>query len=148
MHSSKECFKCHRVKPIEEFYEHPKMADGHLGKCKECTKKDARVVRLRRLDYYREYDKRRAKLPERAKAQAAITAAWLKQDKRRVAAQNAVTRAVRAGRLIRQPCERCGSQKSLAHHEDYDRKLDVMWLCQPCHKVRHKELKSLLDEKK
>jgi hypothetical protein len=28
----------------------------------------------------------------------------------------------------------------LAHHEDYDRPLDVMWLCQPCHKQRHKEL--------
>jgi ribosomal protein S27AE len=39
------------------------------------------------------------------------------------------------------PCIRCGNEKSLAHHEDYDKPLDVMWLCQPCHKQRHKELK-------
>jgi hypothetical protein len=31
----------------------------------------------------------------------------------------------------------------LAHHDDYDKPLDVMWLCQPCHKQRHKELKQL-----
>jgi ribosomal protein S27AE len=42
--------------------------------------------------------------------------------------------------LERQPCVRCGATKSLAHHEDYDKPLDVMWLCQPCHKQRHKEL--------
>jgi ribosomal protein S27AE len=42
---------------------------------------------------------------------------------------------------LRTPCIRCGEEKSLAHHEDYDKPLEVMWLCQPCHKQRHKELK-------
>ncbi len=144
MHSSKECFKCHRVKALEDFYVHPQMHDGHLGKCKECTKKDARTTRLARIEYYRAYDSQRAKIPERAKAADAISKAWLHQDKRRLAAHNAVARAVRAGRLVRLPCERCGSEKSLAHHEDYDKKLDVVWLCQPCHKQRHKEMKLLL----
>jgi ribosomal protein S27AE len=44
--------------------------------------------------------------------------------------------------LVRMPCIRCGEAKSVAHHEDYDKPLEVMWLCQPCHKQRHKELKS------
>jgi hypothetical protein len=30
--------------------------------------------------------------------------------------------------------------KTLAHHESYDEPLTVMWLCQPCHKQRHKEI--------
>ena len=38
----KKCFKCNIEKPIEDFYPHPRMTDGHLGKCKDCTKKDSK----------------------------------------------------------------------------------------------------------
>jgi hypothetical protein len=48
--------------------------------------------------------------------------------------------AVRAGKLTRQPCERCGDPKADAHHEDYSKPLDVRWLCRKHHAVRHCEL--------
>ena len=36
----KRCFKCGLEKELTQFYKHKEMSDGHLNKCKECTKKD------------------------------------------------------------------------------------------------------------
>ena len=51
-----------------------------------------------------------------------------------------VAQAIRKGTLVRQPCSRCGAIKTHAHHEDYSKPLEVIWLCSRCHTQRHKEL--------
>jgi len=138
---SKNCFKCNTVKPLEDFYKHSKMLDGHVNKCKECNKNDVTANRNKNIESVRAYDKARSKEPERIKAATEINRAWRAEDLRRQVAHSRVARAVRNGGLVRQPCCRCGEAKTVAHHEDYDKPLEVIWLCQPCHKQRHKEMK-------
>ena len=118
------------------------MADGRVNKCKECNKNDVTSHRNKNIEKVRAYDRERNKIPERIKANVEVNRAWRAEDSRRVVAHSAVSRAIREGRLDRNPCVRCGEAKSVAHHEDYDKPLEVMWLCQPCHKQRHKELKA------
>ena len=38
----KICFKCNIEKPLTEYYKHKQMTDGHLNKCKDCTKSDTK----------------------------------------------------------------------------------------------------------
>ena len=140
MGMEKKCFKCDATKAITEFYEHERMADGHLNKCKECTKKDESAYRKKNIEKVRAYDRDRAKNPDRAKAAAAISKRWRKEDKRRMQCHNAVTRAIRKGIMERKPCCICGSLDSYAHHESYDKPLAVVFYCQPHHKERHKQM--------
>ena len=141
MHSSKTCFKCNNTLPLTEFYKHSGMHGGYLGKCKECTKKDVHKHRLKNIDKIREYEKSRSKLPHRKVLAFQICKAWRNEDKRRMKCHNALRRAVLNGTVTKMPCEVCGNEKSQAHHEDYDKPLDVMWLCDQHHKDRHKQLR-------
>ena len=137
---SKTCFKCKNTLPLSEFYKHPKMGDGYLGKCKVCTKKDSTERRERKIDEVREYDRERAKNSERRRYAAEINKRWRSEDQKRCRSHSAVATAVRNGTLIRVPCCICGSEKSVAHHESYDKPLDVVFYCQPHHKERHKQM--------
>ena len=136
----KTCFKCQQSLPRSEFYKHARMADGLLGKCKECTRADARKHRAQNIERIREYDRRRAKAPHRRALSSRVAKEYRKTHPKRAKANRKVAYHVRAGHLKQKPCEVCGSETSVAHHDDYSAPLDVMWLCQPHHKARHAEL--------
>lgn len=126
----KRCFKCKKIKPIDEFYTHSQMADGHLNKCKKCTKTYEKI--RRRTPGMRErilkYDVERAKRPERKKQALEYQRNRRRNYPGKDRARNAVSNALRDGRIVRGPCEVCGG-KAQAHHEDYRRPLHVRWLC-------------------
>lgn len=130
---TKVCFKCHTAQPRSEFYPHPQMADGHLNKCKRCTRKDVQENRAMRREQYKLYDRSRHNA-ERRKMIALSRARLIHRDRARRAVANALTR----GRLERQPCEVCGDAESQAHHEDYRKPLEVRWLCRIHHGMVHR----------
>lgn len=61
-------------------------------------------------------------------------------DPRKNRARANLRYAVKAGKVERKPCEVCGAESAEAHHDDYDRQLDVRWLCRPCHVQEHRRL--------
>lgn len=133
---TKKCFKCGLEKPLSEYYKHFAMGDGHLNKCKECTKKDVSMHRANNVDVIRQYDRARSKLPHRKAKAAKVFEEWKSKHPDRRKAQQAVNNAIRDGKLAKLPCFVCG-EKAEAHHPDYSSPLDVVWLCPPHHKQAH-----------
>ena len=134
---SKPCIKCGSVLPLAEFYTHLAMSDGHLNKCKSCCREDAINNRRKRLDYYREYDRQRFSTEDRKACRHANQRRHRAANPVKVAARQAVSRAVRAGILTRMPCECCGCPVVDAHHDDYSKPLEVRWLCRRHHLMEH-----------
>jgi len=67
---------------------------------------------------------------------------WREENPRKRVAHMAVKRALYSGELIKLAnCQRCPRKKIDAHHDDYDRQLDIIWLCRSCHRLRHRQLK-------
>ena len=132
--SIKTCFKCSEEKSLTEFYRHKQMADGYIGKCKECNKIDVRANRLKNLEYYREYDQARG-----CRVNPDYTRMYRLAYPQKYKAHSAINNAVRDGRLSKPTsCEKCGDEKRIiGHHHDYLKPLDVEWLCQPCHVAWH-----------
>jgi hypothetical protein len=64
---------------------------------------------------------------------------YRKQHKKAYAAADKVQKAVKAGRLVKPSiCSFCGSSRNLrAHHSDYDKPLDILWICENCHRILH-----------
>ena len=133
----KACFKCDRCLPLTEFYKHPMMGDGHLGKCKECTRRDVRENYMKRRDQYLEYERKRSRTPERRAGIRLSQEKWSDHHRARILLHNAVTR----GRIVKpKECQDCGAATRLdGHHPDYTKPLDVVWVCRPCHGKRHRK---------
>ncbi len=136
----KKCFKCGQTLPLAAFYKHPRMKDGHLNKCKECTKKDAVIHYYSDLVARSEYERQRNLEPERKLKKLEYGKNHNKRNPVKTKARAKLRRFVRVGKIVKLPCEKCGNPKSQAHHEDYSKPLDVSWLCFKCHREAHGQI--------
>ena len=60
------CAKCDEWKELSEFYKNDRT-------CKECRKRRVRENRRKNIEYYKEYDRKRANLPHRVEARKAYS---------------------------------------------------------------------------
>lgn len=120
----KTCFKCGQTKPLSEFYAHKEMLDGHLNKCKECTKRD---VSTHRKEHPHACLQTRIRTHQKRPSKAS--------------ARRVVEAALAAGVIVKpELCQHCGTVnedhrqwKLHAHHDDHSQPLDVKFLCPSCH---------------
>lgn len=114
----KLCSKCKTEKPLEQFYKHSQMADGHLGKCIECTKRDVAELETKKRQDPEWLSKERQRCRMKtAKARASGTqmkttpetrARWQAKNPQKRKAQIMAANARRSGKIQKKTaCEKC-----------------------------------------
>lgn len=192
----KECRRCDKIKPSNEFYARKSNSDGLYSYCKQCCRQDFRdrfqknretylkkqlIYRTKRRhelnekskDYYKknrnsvlkkanEYRKKNKKKISIREAISRISdknrfeknrekhlrwskknrdklneyqRQWYQKNKEKRRAHVILSRAIISGKIMRpKNCSECKKIcKPDGHHLDYDRPLDVMWICRACH---------------
>ena len=142
---NKQCRECEQVLPFSEFYAHSRMADGRLNYCKLCVKSRISRKRWENIEKERERDRERHRASSKRQKRLRDFSRLSRLDQTKNKAWQITSNAIRDGKLIRpNECSQCDAAcKPEAHHPDYSRPLDVIWLCRSCHCRLHR-LESLL----
>lgn len=134
----KACSICKATKPLEDFNRRTNRPGGRDSHCRACQAK--KVARLRRNPSYRATRNARGRSPKEKAEAARDMAAWRARNPEKTRAHAAVSHAKRKGLLAPAPCA-CGATEALQahHHRGYapEHRLDVIWLCRPCHVREH-----------
>ena len=137
MNSTKKCAECGRDLPLSEYNKAKKNKDGLQDRCREC------FSRYNKARYAANKEKFKADIyaykaanPEKVLETRVKTCA---KNPTHVNASRAIEAALRAGAITNPGvCYGCGCDTSEhrieAHHHDYTKPLDVIWLCTPCHR--------------
>ena len=159
----KICIKCGEEKELYLFYKHSQMKDGHLNKCIECCKAESKIngqsERAKRYNRNRpnksernEKNKKRMRelkinnpekyyeLKDKARKN------YRKKNPDKYKAVNILNENIRKGILvIPDNCFFCNRkiEQLEAHHPDYSKPLEVVWLCSECHHKLHRNMRIL-----
>jgi len=148
------CRACGANKPTEDYYK------SNLKECKMCVRARVKAHREANLEKIQAYDRERGQTPERKQKNKDYQKnmkenkpdlwrdmrkdacnKYRSNNKHKVNAVQKLERAVATGKIKKKPCIHCGDVNSEAHHPDYQKSLDVIWLCDLHHKEEHKKLR-------
>jgi len=151
----KKCTKCGEEKDRSGFYRDRTHVDGLQSRCKTCDN----IAQRKYYENNREsLNKRSSDYNENNKCRIVICAQKYRSSKKgksvslksanRYAkkfplqrkAVVAVKCAIKAGKIHRkETCSTCGKKRLTdAHHHDYSKPLEVVFLCRSCHAAWHK----------
>lgn len=109
----------------------PKREYHYPHSCLECERDAFRKCYAKQPELWRKYLARPSYKAYRKKYEATG------RDPIKVRARFAVRYAVKVGKLTKLACF-CGNKRSQAHHPDYSKPLEVIWLCSKHHGVIHR----------
>lgn len=138
----RRCSKCNTFKDNSYFTKNSQLKSGLNRWCKDCTRRNSRngyfkykSKRIESIKKWRMSEKGKQVYEQSIKK-------WVNRNPKKYVAHYVVSMAIKHGILHPRGCERCDSIVSQAHHEDYDKPYEVIWLCPQCHKDRHQEIKN------
>lgn len=141
---TKQCGRCKEIKPIIEFCirKSGRNKGYYDSYCKNCKPTYLKKWHHENIEKVRLYKSKQAKNwrknhSEEAKIKDRYRHSKYKEKDR---ANDIIHKAIQRGHLKKpKRCEFCLLIKSLeAHHEYYNKPLEVIWLCKKCHNEWHK----------
>ena len=97
---------------------------------REYRARNAEKLRVYSREYNRKFRKRNKNHNEYSKS-------WTQKFPNKRRAQEKLRYAVEHGKIIKQPCFMCGNKKVVAHHPDYCKPLNILWICHIHHRQIH-----------
>ena len=137
----KKCPCCNQSKEIKRFHRCSTRCDGLAVYCKKCRSQKMKASR----EYHRKYNAWRYNNdPEFRKRKIATNNKYQEYNKLKNQARWTVKNALKNKTLLKKPCMICKKNRVEAHHIDYKKPLEIIWLCSLHHKQIHRQN---LDEK-
>ncbi len=123
------CHECKRKQDNEWRLRTGRTKRHRTGKCR-CGKEFASFSGYQCIDCYREYRQVKKRDPKN------------KERILKEAVRSFTRNCIKKGILIKGNCKVCGKNENVeAHHEDYGKPLEVIWLCRIHHRELHNGLK-------
>ena len=148
---NKKCSACRKIKSIKDFWCYKSKRRNSIkiavpSKCKVCAviyhkkwyySSDGQAFKHlnkeRRNSQHKKYrQSKKGKIVQIRKANKM----WLKYPEKRRAREQ-LRYAVRTGKIIKSLCEVCNDSVVFGHHNDYNKPLEVNWLCMTHHREVH-----------
>lgn len=136
----KHCSRCDTWKDETDFTVNRATKSGLNSWCRKCTRENNinnyyrnRKDIIKRTGIYQKSENGKEVARRSQKT-------WIKNNPKKYITHQIVNQAVKYGILVPQPCLVCGEKNVVAHHKDYDRPYDVIWLCPQHHKDEHHKI--------